>query len=69
MDEVFGKIDIPILIGSGVTLENFEDYREKADGVIIGSYFKENGSWNNGLQESRVMKFLDKVNKLREMQK
>uniref|UniRef100_A0A336MRK2 CSON004870 protein n=1 Tax=Culicoides sonorensis TaxID=179676 RepID=A0A336MRK2_CULSO len=65
LNEICGKIDIPILIGSGVTLENLEDYYEKSNGIIIGSYFKENGKWDNKLSESRIMEFMRKVENLR----
>ncbi|XP_063710048.1 uncharacterized protein F13E9.13, mitochondrial [Culicoides brevitarsis] len=65
LEELYGKIKIPVLIGSGVTADNLEDYFDKAQGLIVGSYFKENGNWQNGLEESRVREFMQKVNKLR----
>lgn len=35
-------VDIPVLIGSGVTADNLHKY-EAADAIIIGSHFKEDG--------------------------
>lgn len=44
---------VPVLIGSGVTLDNAASYRE-ADGWIIGSYLKENGMVANPVDSKRV---------------
>ncbi len=57
--------DLPLLLGSGISIENIEDYWNYADGFIIGSYFKEDGYWENKLSESRIKKFMDKVKELR----
>jgi uncharacterized protein len=58
-------IDFPVIIGSGVTVENFKDYLPLSDGMIIGSYFKEGGYWENDLSYERVTGFMEQVNKNR----
>lgn len=65
LDKIYGKINLPILIGSGVTLENLHDYFNKANGLIIGSYFKEKGIWKNNIDEERIEKFMALVEELR----
>jgi len=40
--EVKNSVNIPVLVGSGVTLNNVHEYKG-ADGFIIGSHFKKNG--------------------------
>ncbi len=55
--EVKKRTALPVLIGSGVTVENIDQYNH-ADGVIIGSHFKSNGLWNNEIEESRVEQFM-----------
>jgi membrane complex biogenesis BtpA family protein len=45
---------LPLLIGSGVTVENFEHFVDLADGFIVGSAFKEGGLWNAPVCERRV---------------
>ncbi|XP_066569782.1 uncharacterized protein F13E9.13, mitochondrial [Amia ocellicauda] len=57
-------VRIPILIGSGVTHENVENYLD-ASGMIIGSYFKKGGFWANNVDPERVRKFMGKMHKLR----
>ena len=57
--------ELPLLIGSGITLENITDYWDLADGFIIGSHFKENGVWSNKLSTDRVQRFMDHVLKLK----
>ncbi|KAJ1082674.1 hypothetical protein NDU88_002839 [Pleurodeles waltl] len=57
-------VRIPVLVGSGVTLENIEDY-VNADALIIGSYFKEGGHWAGKVDPDRVKTFMDKVKQLR----
>ncbi|KAG4077084.1 hypothetical protein HA402_016071 [Bradysia odoriphaga] len=64
LDAVYGNTKVPILIGSGVTEENVEKYVQKANGLIIGSYFKNGGDWMNDLSEERVENFMNKVNGL-----
>lgn len=51
---------LPILIGSGVTLNNLENYTE-ASALIVGSYFKKNGLWSNEIDEEKVRIFMEKA--------
>lgn len=57
---------IPVIVGSGVTFDNLETYLSIADALIVGSYFKENGYWANALEYHRIVKFMEKVRKLRD---
>lgn len=54
---------IPVLIGSGVTTENVENYLG-ADGFIVGSYFKKTGRWEGDLDKDKILKFLHKLKTL-----
>ena len=63
--QVKQAVDIPVLVGSGVTVENVDRYLAVADALIIGSYFKYNGHWAQGVDPERVSVFMDKVNSLR----
>ncbi|XP_039552385.1 uncharacterized protein F13E9.13, mitochondrial-like isoform X1 [Passer montanus] len=63
--EVKHAVKIPVLVGSGVTLENVRDYLD-ADALIIGSYFKKEGYWANAVDPDRVKKFMEHISKLRE---
>lgn len=63
--EVQHAVKIPVLIGSGVTLENVKNYLD-ANALIIGSYFKREGYWANGVDPDRVKKFMEHISKLRE---
>ncbi|WP_321280038.1 BtpA/SgcQ family protein [Marinifilum fragile] len=59
------KVQIPVLIGSGITAENLEEYWNFASGFIVGSHFKENGFWKNSISKDRLEIFMEKVNQLR----
>jgi hypothetical protein len=59
------SVEIPVLVGSGVTLENAESYLKTADALIVGSYFKTDGMWQNPVDYERVKTFMDKVNNIR----
>ncbi len=63
--QVKAAVNIPVLVGSGVTLANVDQYLAAADALIIGSYFKKNGYWSQGVDEERVRTFMDRVNRLR----
>ncbi|MEN8116981.1 MAG: BtpA/SgcQ family protein [Bacteroidota bacterium] len=62
---VKNAVQIPVLIGSGIDEENIQDYRELADGFIIGSSFKKDGNWENEVDRERVREFMKKVKSLR----
>jgi len=53
--------EIPVMVGSGVTLKNVKKYMKTADALIIGSYFKEDGDWKKGVEYDRVARLMDKV--------
>ncbi|XP_015267617.1 PREDICTED: uncharacterized protein F13E9.13, mitochondrial-like [Gekko japonicus] len=65
LEEVGRAVKIPVLIGSGVTLENVKDYLG-ANALIIGSHFKKEGHWANDIDSDRVKRFMDHIGKLRE---
>lgn len=56
------SVNIPVLVGSGVTAENVQNYIKIADALIIGSYLKKDGNWKNDLSEERIALFLSKYN-------
>ncbi len=59
------NMDIPILIGSGLTVDNMETFFPLADAFIIGSHFKYEGKWQNPPDPDRVKTFMNKVKTLR----
>jgi hypothetical protein len=63
--QVKAAVDIPVLVGSGVTVDNVAHYLTIADALIIGSYFKKEGHWTQGVDFERVKLFMEKVNRLR----
>lgn len=60
LEELKCSTSLPILVGSGVTLENVHDYMS-ADALIIGSYFKRNGKWDEELDASRIALLMKKM--------
>ncbi|XP_015677337.1 uncharacterized protein F13E9.13, mitochondrial isoform X1 [Protobothrops mucrosquamatus] len=64
LEEVRSAVKIPVLVGSGVTLDNVKDYLS-ANALIIGSHFKKDGCWENGIDLERVKRFLDYIGQVR----
>ncbi len=62
---VKSEIDIPVIIGSGVTLENLTSFLPISDALIVGSYFKKDAFWKNELETERIERFMSKVNQIR----
>jgi hypothetical protein len=58
VDIVAAHTRLPILIGSGATPENLPKVFAKADGFIVGSYFKKNGRGENRVEAKRVNAFM-----------
>lgn len=65
LQQVKEAVTIPVLVGSGVTLDNVDRYLAVADALIIGSYFKLGGHWSRGVDFERTKTFMQKVNTLR----
>jgi membrane complex biogenesis BtpA family protein len=61
-----GSVELPILIGSGLSLNNMEDLLPMIDGAIIGSYFKKDGKLSNPVDADRVSRFMEKATIIRE---
>ena len=55
------QVDIPVLVGSGVTFDNVVHYLPHCDGLIIGSWFKKGGHWTQALDEERIKRLMGKV--------
>lgn len=49
---------LPVLLGSGVTAENLDEFYEVADGFIVGSHFKIAGKWVQPVDAKRVRRFM-----------
>ncbi len=58
-------VNIPVLIGSGVNLDNVDKYLG-ANALIIGSHFKHTGHWLNDVDFGKVDEFMRKVNNCRQ---
>lgn len=52
--------DLPVLVGSGVTMDNVEAFAH-AQALIIGSHFKVDGQWQNTLDPNRIERFCQKM--------
>jgi len=56
-------VSIPTLIGSGITPENMASYPSAA-AFIVGSSVKQDGRWENPLEQSRVLAVVQAFQKL-----
>jgi membrane complex biogenesis BtpA family protein len=56
---------LPIILGSGVDANNLAEFYPIADGFIIGSAFKKDGHWMNGVEKQRVRRLIKMVEQLR----
>ncbi|MEM3952871.1 MAG: BtpA/SgcQ family protein [Nitrososphaerota archaeon] len=57
--------ETPVIIGSGVNIENVEELLSIGDGAIVGTYFKVKGVTQNPVDPERVRKFMEKVREIR----
>jgi len=47
--------DLPVLVGSGVTPESAASLLAHADALIVGSFIKRHGEWENPVDEARCV--------------
>jgi predicted TIM-barrel enzyme len=59
------EVNIPVIIGSGITVNNVGKYFQRADAFIVGSHLKKDGKWKNGVDSSKVKTFMEKINQVR----
>ncbi|HYJ47395.1 MAG TPA: BtpA/SgcQ family protein [Pyrinomonadaceae bacterium] len=65
VQEVKAHCRLPVILGSGVDVQNIAGFYAEADAFIIGSYFKRDGHWANTVDEERVKRLMEAVSKLR----
>lgn len=58
---IAASTNLPLLIGSGVTVGNAGELLRVADGLIVASSLKEEGVWWTPVSERRVSEFMDAV--------
>ena len=57
--------DLPVLVGSGVTADNYGDLYALSDGFIVGSALKEGGRWDAPVCEQRTGRLMAVAEQLR----
>lgn len=62
---VANSVDIPVLIGSGITEQNLENYYANSDAFIIGSSIKQNGLWSNEIDKIAAAKLINRFETLK----
>ena len=53
--------ELPIIIGSGISIENIEDLAPFADAFIVGSAMKENRQWDGPVGDREVTEIVAAV--------
>ncbi|XP_058063005.1 uncharacterized protein F13E9.13, mitochondrial [Anopheles bellator] len=66
LESLEGRVKLPLIIGSGLTVDNLPDYWSLAQGAIVGSHFKTNGHWSAELCAKRIQIFMERINALRQ---
>ena len=64
--QVSASIDIPVILGSGINIENIGEYFTHADAFIIGTHFKKDSDWTKKVDREKVTLFMKKYNGMRE---
>ena len=67
IEAVRDAVSIPVFLGSGITIDNVEQFLPIMDGAIIGSQFKEDGKWQNPVSLERTKAFMNRVRSLRQI--
>ena len=53
VNAVCRAVNVPTIVGSGITIENLPDYAE-AEALIVGSWIKEDGLWSSPIDPERA---------------
>ena len=57
--------DTAVFANTGCKLHTIEDILKIADGAVVGTTFKKDGKFENRVEKSRVIEFMDKVHSIR----
>lgn len=57
-------VDVPVLIGSGINPSNIKTFSQYADGLIIGSYVKKDGRWQNNIEVDRCKNLIESAHSI-----
>jgi uncharacterized protein len=66
LSEARNATSLPLLIGSGITVDNLPEYWNLADAFIVGSSLKVDGNWKNKVDSTRVKQLMNLVQLLRQ---
>ncbi|XP_055629715.1 uncharacterized protein F13E9.13, mitochondrial isoform X2 [Toxorhynchites rutilus septentrionalis] len=61
VQSLHNKIKLPLIIGSGITIDNVDRYYGIAKAAIVGSFFKHGGNWKNDLCGTKIRTLMDKI--------
>ena len=56
---------LPVIVGSGLSVENVDGLFDVADGAIVGSSLKHDGAWWNPVDPARVSALMERVRRIR----
>lgn len=59
-------VKIPVILGSGMTTDNACELLSRADGAIVGSWFKADNNWKNPVDYNRTRDFMKQVQLVRD---
>jgi hypothetical protein len=65
--EIKNNTNLPVIIGSGLNINNAKDILSISDGAIVGSSLKENGNWWEPVSLEKVKKLMSKVKEIRKL--
>lgn len=68
LKSLHNKLNIPILLGSGITPDNLPQLWDYAEGFIIGSYLKKDGNWKNELNKTRLQRIIATIRNLKKIE-
>ncbi len=68
VSEAKNATSLPIIIGSGINIENISRYYAMADGFIVGSHFKVKNQWYNPVDGNKVKQFMHVLQNLKKSQ-
>lgn len=64
--DVASSVQLPVVIGSGLTHDNIGAVWQDADVFIVGSFLKDEGLWHRPLNQDRIDAFLRATDQLRQ---